>query len=85
MQIIENEHSNRFLSVVVELALGIDPDRDRVQSISNSILEQLRRLNSEFANYVPTEYQQPQVTLKLMGDPEFFPVSVKHRYTRSSP
>jgi phenylacetate-CoA ligase len=83
MQIVEDEDSDRFLSVVVELALGVAPDRDKAQSISQSILEQLRRLNSEFANYVPTEYQQPRVTLKPMGDPDFFPIGVKHSYTRS--
>jgi phenylacetate-CoA ligase len=84
MQIVEDEDSDRFLSVVVELALGVAPDRDKAQSISQSILEQLRRLNSEFANYVPTEYQQPRTTLKPMGDPDFFPVGVKHSYTRLS-
>jgi phenylacetate-CoA ligase len=84
MQIIEDEDGNRFLSVVVELAPDVDAERDKAQRISRSILEQLRRLNSEFANYVPAEYQQPQIALKPMGDPDFFPVGVKHRYTRSS-
>jgi phenylacetate-CoA ligase len=42
----------------------------------------LLRLNSEFANYVPAQHQMPQVTLALAGDPEYFPVGVKHRYTR---
>ena len=82
MQIIEDEDSNRFLSVVVELAAGVDASHDRVHSISESIVRELRRLNSEFANYVPTEYQQPRITLKPMGDSDFFPVGVKHRYTR---
>jgi phenylacetate-CoA ligase len=85
IQIIEDEDSDGFLSVVVELAAGVEPERDKAQSISQSILEQLRRLNSEFANYVPTEYQQPRITLKPMGDPDFFPVGVKHSYTRLSP
>jgi phenylacetate-CoA ligase len=85
MQIIEAEDSDGFLSVVVELAPGVDADLDKVQRISHSIVQQLRRLNSEFANYVPVEYQQPQVTLKPMGDPDFFPVGVKHSYTRLSP
>jgi phenylacetate-CoA ligase len=50
--------------------------------LASSILEQLLRLNSEFANYVPAQYQLPEVTLKPSGDPEYFPVGVKHRYTR---
>jgi phenylacetate-CoA ligase len=40
------------------------------------------RLNSEFANYVPGEYQRPQVELKPTGDGEYFPTGVKHKYTR---
>ena len=43
---------------------------------------QLRRLNSEFAHYVPPEYQAPQITLLPAGDPDYFPPGVKHRYTR---
>jgi phenylacetate-CoA ligase len=31
---------------------------------------------------VPPEYQTPQVTLLPAGDPDYFPVGVKHRYTR---
>jgi phenylacetate-CoA ligase len=85
MQIIEDENGNRFLSVVVELAPDVEPDLNKAQHISQSILAQLRRLNSEFANYVPTEYQQPRIDLKQMGDPDFFPIGVKHKYTRSSP
>jgi len=54
----------------------------RTQVIAGSILSQLLRLNSEFANYVPKEYQTPQITLTLTGDPEYFPIGVKHRYTR---
>ena len=52
------------------------------QAIAESILAQLLRLNSEFANYVPAEYQLPRVRLAPLGDPDYFPVGVKHRYTR---
>jgi phenylacetate-CoA ligase len=71
------------LSVVVELAPGVEGDPEKAQEIARSLGQQLCRLNSEFANYVPQEYQQPLVTLKPLGDPEFFPVGVKHRYTRN--
>jgi phenylacetate-CoA ligase len=67
----------------VELAPGVDGSEEKKQAITTSILTQLRRLNSEFANYVPAEYQAPQVTLKLHGDAEYFPIGVKHRYTRA--
>ena len=47
-------------------------------------LAALLRLNSEFANYVPAEYRVAHVTLRPAGDPEYFPIGVKHRYTRKS-
>jgi phenylacetate-CoA ligase len=68
--------------VVVELAVGVEGDEEMKQAIASSILAQLRRLNSEFANYVPPEYQLPVVTLTETGDAEYFPIGVKHRYTR---
>jgi phenylacetate-CoA ligase len=82
LQVIEDADKNRFLSVVVELAPEVESGEDKRQAITSSILKQLLRLNSEFANYVPPEYQTPQVTLKATGDREYFPIGVKHRYTR---
>jgi phenylacetate-CoA ligase len=52
--------------------------------LAESIRAQLQRLNSEFAHYVPDGYQLPEVTLRPAGDPEYFPVGVKHRYTRGT-
>lgn len=84
LQVQEDIDRNRFLSVVVELAPGIEASEEKETAISHSILVHLRRLNSEFFNYVPEEYQTPKITLKPTGDPEYFPVGVKHRYTRQS-
>jgi phenylacetate-CoA ligase len=82
MQGKEDSDRNRFLSVVVELAPGETGNSKRTDAIASSILSQLLRLNSEFSNYVPPEYQRPQVVLAPLGDREYFPVGVKHRYTR---
>lgn len=82
LQVKENADKNRFLSVVVELAPGVEGSEEKIEAIASSILAQLRRLNSEFANYVPAEYQLPQVAIAPTGDPEYFPIGVKHRYTR---
>ncbi len=82
LQVKEDADKNRFLSVVVELAPGVEGSEDKKQAIASSILSQLLRLNSEFANYVPVEYQTPEVALAPMGDAEYFPIGVKHRYTR---
>ncbi len=71
-----------FLSVVVELAPQVESSESKREAIAASIHSQLLRLNSEFANYVPLEYQMPQISLALTGDPEYFPIGVKHRYTR---
>jgi phenylacetate-CoA ligase len=82
LQVKEDADKNRFLSIVVELAAGVEADEEKKGAIATSILSQLLRLNSEFANYVPPEYQLPAVTLTAMGDAEYFPIGVKHRYTR---
>ncbi|AFZ22707.1 coenzyme F390 synthetase [Cylindrospermum stagnale PCC 7417] len=82
LQVKEDADKNRFLSVVVELAPEVEATEDKRETIASSILSQLLRLNGEFANYVPPEYQVPQVVLAPTGDAEYFPVGVKHRYTR---
>ena len=64
------------------LAAGEAADAARERVVAESIRAQLQRLNSEFAHYVPAGYQLPKVTLRPAGDPEYFPVGVKHRYTR---
>lgn len=82
MQVKEDEDKNGFLSVVVELAPAVEADEEKREAIATSIHSQLRSLNSEFANYVPSEYQMPIVSLAPTADPEYFPIGVKHRYTR---
>ncbi len=70
------------LYVAVELAPGIAADTAKEDAMADAILAQLLRLNSEFANYTPPEYRRPRVELKPAGDPDWFPVGVKHRYSR---
>lgn len=82
LQVKEDADKNRILSIVVELAPGVESSEEKKEAIASSILYQLKRLNSEFANYVPPEYQMPQVSLLPTGDAEYFPIGVKHRYTR---
>lgn len=82
LQALEDADKNRFLSIVVELAPGIDASLDKENAIALAIKAQLLRLNSEFANYVPASYQMPQIILKPTADIEYFPLGVKHRYTR---
>ncbi|BAZ86829.1 phenylacetate--CoA ligase family protein [Dolichospermum compactum] len=83
LQVQEDADENRFLSVVVELAPGVEDHEEKRLSVTAAILTQLLRLNSEFANYVPPQYQTPLVELKHTGDVEYFPIGVKHKYTRN--
>ena len=86
LETYEDADRDRRLRITVELAPGSDsdPDPDRPGVLARSIRDQLIRLNSEFAHYVPAERQLPEVVLRPAGDPEYFPVGVKHRYTRPS-
>ena len=82
LQALEDTDHNRFLSVTVELAPGVESDENLRKAVAASIRLHLLRLNSEFANYVPAAYQFPIVTLMPHGAPAYFPIGVKHRYTR---
>ena len=82
LHVVEGLESAPRLAVAVELADGVEATAQREEAISASVLDALLRLNSEFANYVPAEHRQPEVSLKRAGDPEWFPIGVKHRYTR---
>ncbi|AFZ34715.1 hypothetical protein Sta7437_1144 [Stanieria cyanosphaera PCC 7437] len=83
MEVREKEDQNRYLSIVVELAPNIKANENMENAIAFAIYTQLLRLNSEFANYVPTQSQLPQVALLPFCEPNYFPAGVKHRYTRS--
>jgi phenylacetate-CoA ligase len=82
LQTPEDADRNRYLQVVVELAPGESATDERTAAIAEAIRRELVRLNSEFAHYVPAQRQSPQVELRAAGDPQHFPVGVKHRYTR---
>ncbi len=78
---VEDADRDRTLRITVETAPGATADPNQIAA---SVRDQLLRLNSEFAHYVPTERQLPEIVLRPTGDPEYFPVGVKHRYTRPS-
>lgn len=82
VEAVEDADRDARLRITVELAPGQRADADRAARVASSVAAQLRRLNSEFANYVPAERQLPEVVLRPTADPQYFPVGVKHRYTR---
>ena len=84
LEVKENADQNKRLCVTVELLPNVDDTAERRTAIAVSIHAQLLRLNSEFAHYVPAEYQHPEIILLSAGDASYFPVGVKHRYTRKT-
>ncbi|WP_327003440.1 phenylacetate--CoA ligase family protein [Dactylosporangium sp. NBC_01737] len=82
LQVVSDSDEERHLSIVAELAPGEPVEPARAGLLAGAIREELLRLNSEFANYVPAAYQTPHVELRPTGDPDYFPPQVKHRYTR---
>ncbi len=82
MEVKEDAARDRQLCVAVELAPGAEASDARADLAADAIVKVLRRLNSEFASYVPPERQRPRVTLWPAAHPEYFPVGVKHRYAR---
>jgi phenylacetate-CoA ligase len=82
LETAETADRDRELKVTVELAPGESGSAERAAVLADAIKTELRRLNSEFAHYVPVESQRPVVDLRPAGDPEYFPPGIKHRYTR---
>jgi hypothetical protein len=82
MQTREDDDRNTYLAIVVELGPGVTADANKTVVIGDSILRNLVRLNSEFANDVPPERQLPRIELAEHADPDYFPIGVKHRYAR---
>jgi phenylacetate-CoA ligase len=66
----------------VELAPGVDAGIVDGTGVARTVASEVRRLNSEFANYVPSDRQCPVVRLRPFEDPVLFPSGVKHRYVR---
>jgi len=82
MQVREDREHNQRLHIVVELAAQEAASAARRALVAESIRVELCRLNSEFANYVPLEQQEPMVEFRALADAEWFPAGVKHRYSR---
>jgi phenylacetate-CoA ligase len=82
MQIATDADHNHELLVAVELAPQGTPPGDLASTAAEVLRATLERYNSEFAHYVPAERRTPRVSLWPSDHPEYFPVGVKHRYSR---
>jgi phenylacetate-CoA ligase len=83
MQVQHDSDQNPLLDIVVELLPGQAPSDELERDAASSIQRALERLNSEFRNYTPESRRRPRVRLLAHGDAAYFPVGVKHRYTRA--
>ncbi len=82
MRVVSDDDEDAHLAIAVELAPGGHAGAELADAVGASIHRQLVRLDPEFAAYVPQERQAPRVTVHATGDAEWFPVGVKHRYSR---
>jgi phenylacetate-CoA ligase len=86
LEVQETDDRDRELWIAVELSPRAEvAPGPLADAIAASILGVLLRLNSEFAHYVPAARQLPRITLWPTGHPDYFPVGVKHRYSRPPP
>jgi phenylacetate-CoA ligase len=83
MQLVLDADQNPTLEVVVELLPGKSGSPELASDLGRSIQSALERLNSEFLAYVPAERRRPSVRLLPHAEPSYFPLGVKHRYTRA--
>lgn len=83
MQITRSEDQNPRLEIFVELSSGVVATKELEQRFTQSIQAALERLNSEFLNYAPAERRTPVVHLLPLAHPEYFPLGVKHHYSRT--
>jgi phenylacetate-CoA ligase len=82
LEVKEDADRDVALWIAVELAAGVPADDTKKHAIARSIRDTLVARSSEYAAYVPPAKQEPRVTLWPEGDPAYFPVGVKHRYSR---
>jgi phenylacetate-CoA ligase len=82
MEVKEGIGAKPAFALAVELAHNQAASEDLADKVGAAVLGILQRLNSEFSNYVPADLQRPVVTLYPQGHPDYFPVGVKHRYSR---
>jgi phenylacetate-CoA ligase len=82
MQVRHDAEQNAALEIAVELGRAVAASAQLAADIAAALRRQIERQNSEFSNYVPAERRTPRVLLLPEGDPEYFPLGVKHRYTR---
>jgi phenylacetate-CoA ligase len=83
MSVAWNDDLDPSLHVAVELAQGVASSGELARDLALAIRAEIERVNSEFLHYAPAGRRTPIVDLFPPGHAEYFPVGVKHRYTRT--
>jgi phenylacetate-CoA ligase len=83
LEVVTGADENTELALAVELAPSAAPHPALEADIARAVRAELERTNSEFLAYVPSERRTPRVRLLPLGQAEYFPLGVKHRYTRA--
>jgi len=82
LQVAADRDENPMLELAVELLPKVEPSSELERDIARSVQAALERVNSEFLAYAPAERRTPRVRLYPNADATYFPLGVKHRYTR---
>lgn len=81
MSVVDDPENCRLL-IRIELASTKIPEN--FKEICRLVFrDQIRRLNSEYKNYIPEEKQTPDVVLHSTGDLPYFKTGVKHQYIQN--
>jgi phenylacetate-CoA ligase len=83
MQLLHDADQNPVFTIFVELLPGKSGSAELARDVAVSVQRELERLNSEFKNYAPADRRVPDIRLLPHAEPSYFPVGLKHRYTRS--
>lgn len=76
----EDKDLNKHLAIHVELLPGLTRRKELSDQVAQCVLQELLRLNSEYAYYVPSDRQLPKIYLHTFQAQEYFPIGVKHKY-----
>jgi phenylacetate-CoA ligase len=82
MEIATTADENTELSLFVELAATATATDALAFEVTRAVRAELERSNGEFLAYAPPERRTARVSIRALGDPEYFPIGVKHRSTR---
>jgi phenylacetate-CoA ligase len=82
LEVREDEQRDVHLEIAVELAAGVPETPALAAALAAAIRTHLERHNGEYRSYAPPERRTPTVRLFPLGNPDYFPLGVKHRYTR---